>query len=471
MSQRSGAAVRADVVVIGAGLAGLAAARTLETAGCRVCVVEARHRVGGRTLSARFGDGAVAELGGQFVGPGQEAILSLSAELGLRTFRTFDSGQHLVELVRGNGKPKLGVFPGVFATAGFLRAQAALDRMARTVPLGQPWLAARAKTWDGITMQTWIRRSALSRRARALVTVAVRGVLATEPAEISLLHMLEQIRSAGGLRRLVTTSGGAQQDRFSGGAYELAEAVAAALTDSPMLGHPVRKVTQDDQGVQVMADGLTVHADQAIVAVPAMPAARIEYSPRLPAGREQLLARLPHGTAIKCLARYDAPFWRAAGLSGQVASAIGPVTSTFDSSPPEGSSGVLLGFVVGDSARALWELDKDTARDRVLDCFVRWFGDRARTPREFILQSWTAEEWTGGCYGPHPTPGALTSFGRWLREPHGRISWAGSETAEKWVGCMDGAVTSGYRAAREVLARQAGTNQARRPPDSSDKRA
>jgi monoamine oxidase len=180
---------------------------------------------------------------------------------------------------------------------------------------------------------------------------------------------------------------------------------------------------------------------------------RIDYSPPLPALRDQLTQRMPQGTVIKAMAVYAQPFWREQGLSGQAASMLGPVKSTFDNSPPEGTPGVLLGFVEGRHARELGQLGREERRQAVLDSFKRFFGAEAARAIEYLESPWTDDRWTRGCYAGYMTPGGWTSHGPALREPVGRIHWAGSETATRWIGFMDGAVSAGQRAAREILSR------------------
>src|ERR1700689_4398303 len=163
----------ADVVIVGAGLAGLTAARDLVRAGRSVLVLEARDRVGGRIVSQQIGDGKIAEMGGQYAGPTQDRILALAADLGIATFPTYDTGRKVLHF---NGKrgtysgtiPRIN--PLVLADVG--RAQARLESLARRVPTDAPWTARRALDWDGQTFQTWIRRDAASRAARMLLTLA-----------------------------------------------------------------------------------------------------------------------------------------------------------------------------------------------------------------------------------------------------------------------------------------------------------
>ncbi len=442
----------ADVAVVGAGLAGLVAARDLIAAGRDVAVIEARDRVGGRLLNADLGDGKVVEVGGQWVGPTQHRALALASELGLETFPTHAQGDNVVEIggsmrrYRG-AIPKIN--PAVLVDIG--QAQFRLDRMARGVPTEAPWRAARAEAWDAQTMWTWIRRNTATKAARALLQLAVEAVWAAHPADVSLLHVLFYTRSAGGFDDLVGTEGGAQQDRFVGGSQELALRLASRLGDAVNLSAPVRRIEQRGDSVTVVSDRGTVNARAAIVAIPPTLCARIAYDPPMPALRDQLTQRMAQGSVIKCMAVYERPFWRDAGLSGQATSVEGPVKVVFDNSPPDGSPGVLLGFLEGRQARELGQWTDDARRRAVVGCFERLFGASAAAPEAYFDQVWAQEEFTRGCYGCLMPPGAWVSLGPALREPVGRLHWAGAETATIWNGYMDGAVRSGESAAQAAL--------------------
>jgi monoamine oxidase len=442
-----------DVAVVGAGLAGLVAARDVIAAGRSAVVLEARERVGGRLLNREIGDGKVVEVGGQWAGPTQHRVLALARDLGVDTFPTYADGENLVEL---NGQvrryrgsiPRIN--PAVLADIG--QAQFRLDRMARSVPPEAPWRAPRAEQWDGQTMWSWIRRNTVTHAARALLQLAVEAVWAAHPADVSLLHVLFYTRAAGGFDDLIGTEGGAQQDRFFGGSQELALRLAARLGDVVGLQAPVRSIEHHGEGVRVVSDRGAVDARAAVVAIPPTLCARISYDPPLPALRDQLTQRMAQGSVIKCMAMYDEPFWRSEGLSGQVTSADGPVKVMFDNSPPDGSPGVLLGFLEGRQARELEQWTPEARRVAVVGCFARLFGSRAARPEGYVEQVWAAEEWTRGCYGCLLPPGGWVSFGSALRPPIGRIHWAGAETATTWNGYMDGAVRSGESAASAALA-------------------
>ena len=460
-----------DVAIVGAGLAGLTAARRIVAAGHSVAVLEARQRVGGRLLNEEIGEGKVVEVGGQWIGPTQERITALAAELGIDTFPTHDEGRHLIELggrrtsyTGALTDARLGLLRDLsraispLALTDFEQARFRLDRMARQVPLEEPWMAAKAASWDSQTFATWIARNTHTAAARVLFELATEAVWAAEPGEVSLLHVLFYTHSGGGFDTLLGTDGGAQQDRFLGGSQRLALALAGQLGEERLhLGAPVRRIEHSEDGAVLHADGpggepggLAVRARRAIVAIPPTLAGRIAYDPPLPGRRDQLTQRMPQGTVIKTMAIYERPFWREQGLSGQAASDVGPARVVFDNSPPEGTPGVLLGFLEGRLARQWGARDPGERRAAILAGHARLFGERAARPERFIERVWAEEEWTRGCYGALMGPGGWSEYGRALRAPIGPLHWAGAETATVWNGYMDGAVGSGEEAATAV---------------------
>jgi monoamine oxidase len=446
-----------SVVVVGAGLAGLAAARRLAAEGRDVVVLEARDRVGGRTEGHVLGDGTPIELGGQWIGPTQNRMYDLVEELGLEHFRTHnDDGELLLDLggKQSRVSSRRGATPrlGAFALADLARGLARFDRLANRVSLTEPWATTDAEALDGQTFETWIRRNLRTPTGRAYFRVVCEAVFSAESTDVSLLHALFYTHSGTDLETLISTDRGAQQDRIVGGSIRIAEAMAASLGWRVRLGDPVRTVAQDRAGVTVTTrSGEAVAGSHVIVTLPPTLAGRLEYDPPLPSWRDQLTQRLPAGSVIKTYAVYDEPFWRAAGLNGQVVSDTGPVKVTFDTSPPSGTPGVLMGFVEAGDGRRLARRTPEERREAVLDCFVRYFGDRAAHPREFVERDWMAEEFTRGCYGAHFTPGVWTHYGHALREPVGRVHWAGAECSPVWNGYMEGAVRSGEDAASAVL--------------------
>ncbi len=440
-----------DVVVVGAGLAGLTAARELTGAGLDVQVLEARDRVGGRTLNHSVGERAedVVELGGQWVGPTQLEVMALAEELGLETYPTFTEGKNLFEAKLGKVKRYSGTIPmlGPLVMADYGQAELRLKRLMKKVSAEAPWEAPNATELDGQTFETWIRRAARTRLAREAISMACRAVFAADPADISLLHVLFYATSAGGWDNLLDTDGGAQQDRIVGGSQLISLRMEELLGDRIRLSAPVRMIRTDDDGVIVGE----LRARRVIVAVPPALAGRIEYDPPLPAPRDQLTQRMPMGSVIKTMSIYDEPFWREDGLSGSALSVPGPTQVIFDNTPPNGSPGVLLGFLEGRQARQLGRVTEAERRDAVTGVLARVFGPKAAKPSGYVEKDWSAEPYSRGCYAGVLGPGAWTAHGTWLRDPIDRIHWAGTETATRWMGYFDGAVQSGKRAAAEVL--------------------
>ena len=427
-------------------------------------MLEARDRVGGRTLNHSLGGGKIVEVGGQWLGPTQDHIAALARELGIGTFKTYNNGNYLFY---ENGKltpytptgPFGAVPPDLTADAQLEAVLIKLDSMAQTVPLQAPWTARNALAWDSQTFETFKAANTIGSAAANLLDLGIEAVWACEPRDVSLLHVLFYIHSAGNeqtpgtFERLINTAGGAQESRFVGGSQLISIQAAKQLgRRRVLLSQPVRRIVQSAGGVIVHTDRLTVRGRRAIVTGPPSLTAQILYEPALPPLRAQLLQRFPQGSAIKIEAIYPRPFWRDQGLAGQVTSDTGPIKITFDNSPPDGTPGVLLGFVEGHDARVFCTLSAGERRAQALSCFARYFGQQAASPSGYIEMNWSTEVWTRGCYVGFTPPGVLTDYGPWISAPFERIHWAGAETSDYWNGYMDGAVRSGERAAREALA-------------------
>lgn len=446
------------IVVVGAGLAGLACARALLAAGREVIVLEARDRVGGRIEGGHLSDGTPIELGGQWIGPTQTRMYELVEELGLTHFRTWnDEGKTLIDLggKQSRMKPVKGAVPRLnpFALADLAQGLARFTKAASRVDLDRPWQSPDADDLDGQTFETWIQRNLRTSIGRAYFKTACEAVFSADAKDLSLLHALFYAHSGCDLETLLSTDGGAQQDRIEGGSIQIAQAMAGALGERVRLGDPVRRIEQSDLGVCVeLRSGERVLGERVVVTLPPTLAGRIDYDPPLPSWRDQLTQRLPAGSVIKLYAVYPTPFWRADGLNGQAASDRGPVKVTFDNSPPSGTPGVLMGFMEGNDAREWARRTPGERRDAATECFVRYFGEAARHPIDYVERDWMAEPFSRGCYGAHFTPGVWTAYGPALREPIGRIHWAGAECSPVWNGYMEGAVRSGESAAQDVLA-------------------
>jgi len=447
-----------DAVVVGAGLAGLTAARKLEAAGVSVMVIEARNRVGGRTLSGSIG-GVPVEMGGQWIGPAQHRIGGLAQKLGVETFSTFVPGRTVFyEGGRRVEYEEDGEVPFV-DPASLEEVQevfGALGDLARSVPADAPWMAERAEEFDGQTLEAWRRGRTQNEGARFYFDLAVESLYACEPRDVSLLGVLADIASSGSFAGLFEIEASAEEHRFVGGAQEVSVRLARELEGRVVLGSPVRRIVQEEGAVTVESASVSVRAGAVIVTVPPALRGRIEYAPALPPMHDGLSQRMPMGAVIKCHAVYRTPFWREAGLNGRAESDTGPCTITCDNSSPDGEAGVLTGFILGSDAREWGRRTSGERRNAVLECFARYFGDEALDPLGYAETDWEAEVYSRGGYAGVPIPGMLTDQGPALQDPVGQIYWAGAETASGWNGYMEGAVESGERAAREVLADSAG---------------
>lgn len=457
--------IEVDVAVVGAGFAGLTAALGVKKAGRSVAVIEARDRVGGRVWAHQLGNGEVSERGGTFVGPTQDRILAALKRYGIDTFPTFEDGSNVY--INGGDRstysdtgPTGTAPPDPLILAELVEVIAQLDDMSTSVPVDAPWSAPDAANLDRQTLEDFIQANSASERFRRLVPAATRPIFGAEPGELSLLFVLFYIAASGNeknpgtFERNFDTRAGGQESRIVGGSQMVGYRMADELGRKRIHKRsPVRRIIQRRGHVKVISDRVVVHAKHVIVAIPPALAGRIDYTPALPSERDSLTQRLAQGTLTKVAASYETPFWRAKGLNGQALSTDGLANVTFDDSPADGSPGVIFAFVGGDSSRAFAALDEDGRRTEILAEFATYFGDEALSPTDFFYTQWPEERWSrGGPVGIYP-PGLMTSYGQAIREPIGRIHWAGTETSTYWNGYMDGAIRSGERAALEVVDR------------------
>lgn len=440
----------ADVAIVGAGLAGLSAARVLSSEGIETIVIEADGRVGGRTQTSSVA-GVQVDLGGQWLAPDQHRMHALCDEFGIERFPQFHTGEKLLDV-----DGKITRYPGAIPTMAPHRLvvmQAALsmvDRKMKRVDPSAPWGAKGAERLDAQTVDSWARRHIPSRQVRDVMAVAARVVFGAEPAELSLLHFLAYAHAGGGFLHLAEIEGAAQETRFVEGAQQVALSLADRLGEAIHLDERVLSVRHGGR-VTIETSARSYEVRRAIIALPPHAVERIEFDPPLPEGRRALQQRHAPGQTIKCHVFYDEPFWRNEGMSGEVVATGSPVSVVFDNSPHDGSCGSLLGFSVGAPGRKLGSLPEDERREIVINELVRWFGPRARAVTHYVDKNWAADPWAGGCPVSSPATGTLSAYGQHLREPCGAIHWAGTETSDRWTGYMEGAVLSGERAAAEIL--------------------
>lgn len=487
-----------DVVVVGAGLAGLTAALALQRAGLSVRLLEAAAQAGGRMRRTRLewpGGGTWVDLGGQWVGPTQSRMLALLDRYGLQRFASPHAGETVLQF--GGERCRFSGFfqgfpegqPPAVPRQDWDDAMAALERfnaLAAGLPSdGPPHTAPAAAELDRLSFQDWIEANTHSRFARwyfAYFCRAVGFLGPAEPEQVSLLHVLWGQRCAPQAEHpeeeLIHGGAGALLDHLLAdlppGALRLGEPVLRIVESPPVEGQTGdRSDAEATDAARVPAtasDGDRTPAGQVlvetaaarhpcravIVAMPPSQAGHIAFSPELPEDRLALQRGMAMGRCAKVLIAYASPWWRQQGLSGIAIGDRPTLELCADSSDPRAQTGVLAAFVVGHRHKRWSGLDAAGRRQAVLDDLVAYFGTPAATPLAYREQDWTQEPFVGGAYAAWMPPGLWSHAGEALRRPHGRVHWAGTEAATRWAGFFDGAVRSGEQAAARVLEQLSG---------------
>uniref|UniRef100_A0A8C4ZHP7 Amine oxidase n=1 Tax=Gadus morhua TaxID=8049 RepID=A0A8C4ZHP7_GADMO len=418
-----------DVIVIGAGISGLSAAKLLKESGLNPLVLEARDRVGGRTFTVRNREAKYVDLGGAYVGPTQNRILRLAKEYGIDTYKVNEE-ENLLHHYQGKSHGFKGAFPTMWnplAIMDFNNLFKKMDEMGLEIPREAPWRAPHAEEWDKMSMETLFKKLCWTRTARRFATLFVNANVTSEPHEVSALWFLWYIKQCGGIMRIFSTTNGGQERKFVGGSGQISESMARELGDQVLLQSPVCGI--DQSGVLVAVETLdhrTYMGNYVIVATPPALNLKMHFNPALPPLRNQLINRVPMGSVIKCMVYYKENFWRKMGFCGTmiIEDEESPIGLTLDDTKPDGSVPAIMGFILARKCRRL-------------------------SPIHYEEKNWCEEQYSGGCYTAYYPPGILTQFGRVLREPVDRLFFAGTETATEWSGYMEGAVQSGERAARE----------------------
>lgn len=442
-----------DVVIIGAGASGLTAATRLRNAGLSVAVLEARDRVGGRLWTNNI-DGAMLEIGGQWVSPDQDALIETLAELGLETYSRYRDGDSVYINAIGEHTRFTGeIFPVEASTQREMeRLINVLDALVADIGPREPWAHPMAEELDSITWLQWLTDQTDDVEARDNIALFIAEAMITKPAHaFSALQAILMAASAGSFSHLVDADF-ILDKRVVGGLQQVPLLLAEKLGDDVFLGQPVRRLDWSDAGVTATADGMTVRARHAIVAVPPNLYSRIDFQPALPRRQQQMHQHLSLGLVIKVHAVYETPFWRDAGLSGTAFSPYEIVHESYDNTNHDDPRGTLVGFVSDRKADHMFSLPAEERKRIILTSLSHYYGEQALNPVVYYESDWAAEEWTRGAYAASFDMGGLHRFGADLRTPVGPIHWSCSDLAAEGYQHVDGAIRMGRATADAILA-------------------
>ncbi|XP_041364297.1 probable flavin-containing monoamine oxidase A [Gigantopelta aegis] len=458
-----------DAIVVGAGISGLTAAYHLKQRdpNIRILVLEAKDRVGGRThtVSIKSANGAdVWDLGGQWVSKSQPHIMSLLHELNLETYTQFTEGIKFMQL----GDHKIRTYDADIPSLSMLalfdlhRFMSRVDKMRKCITAEDPWKCKNAKIWDAMTVETY-KNTLWTKGASDTIDACVRCLLGAEPSQVNFLYFLTYLSAAGGLKQLVeATKNTAQEMKVKGGTQQISQKLAAIIDEtSVILKSPVVNIKQEsDRVIVTTTAGGVYQTKRVIITVPPSLLGKIQFEPQLPVFKQDYARRMPLGSTIKIIVTFQTAFWRSNGWSGEVVTSggsstvehcdSGPLCIVYDATSAK-EQPALVAFISARQAVQWSQLNADERKRGVLESLSRFFGPEVFTYLDYIEKDWSREPYSEGGPVGVATTGAMQYFSRSLRQPFGKLHFAGTETATMWCGYMDGAVQSGIRAATEVL--------------------
>lgn len=442
-----------QVMIVGGGFSGIAAAKKLYEAGISFQLLEARDRLGGRTHTKILSENLYVDLGGQWIGPTQDRMYALCEEHGVDYFETYDQGKNVLDL-HGKIRTYSGVIPKMdpisLVNLDWLIKK--IEKLARKIDLQAPWSHPKAKEYDAITLEHFIRKHSKTDACYQVIKVGCETIFAAELNEVSLLHALFYIKSGTSLDCLINIKNGAQQHRVKGGMQRLAEKIATPFIAQIRFNSPVNKIKYSSDGVILYGDDFEIKVLKVILAIPPPLLAHIVFSPLLPILKRQLLDRYPMGHVGKCFMIYEKPFWRKDNFSGQVVSDHNtPFQTMFDCSPSDGSAGIMMAFTIGERAKDFFKLDEASRESEMQQLLVAYFGDESKKSMQYLDFSMTDEIWSKGCYAGLMPTGAWTGFKDAYRSPLDPLFFAGTEAATRWHGYIEGAVLAGEAAADQII--------------------
>lgn len=250
--------------------------------------------------------------------------------------------------------------------------------------------------------------------------------------------------------------------KFKQGACTICERLAKRLgTDRVLLNSPVLRIEQRDGGGVIVTtasiesrDTCTYQAKYVVVALSPTLYSKISWTPQLPQVKSRLSTSMSMGSIIKTNMYWSRAYWREHGFSGTIISHEGPVSYSYDDCGPDSDHYSIMGFVLARHSAAWSRKTREERKQALADQYSQMLGiPELRHPIAYVEKNWDQEEWSGGCYVGVMPPHVLTNWGNGLRETWGCVHFAGTETATKWIGYMDGAIEAGERAAHEVLVR------------------
>ena len=403
-------------IIIGAGLAGLYTAKLLTEKNHKVTVIEARDRVGGRTFTKNKID-----LGGQWVSSQQKRVMKLLSELGIEYFPQFDEGNHIMNF----GKTE--IYDGNISAS----QKNFIEELNKLSNYYESYQTLKTKACD------FLKMNCTDEKTKRMIEWLFKVCICVESDELPFVFWLYFLKSCGGYEKISDIRNGAQEYRIKGGSMSISEKLSKNL--NVHLNEPVRIIFQNASGCIVKTDKNSYKCDKVIVTIPLSFNEKIVYSPPLPPSKTDFIQNTKMGSVIKIVVIYKEPFWRMGGYSGEIISDQPPIFLSYDCSTND-----YYGLVTFVCAKDIPHYSKQ----KILEGFAKYFNDkRALTPLEYHEKNWAEDEYSGGCYF---ATFDVSRRGE-LQKSFGNIHWAGTETANEWMGYMEGALESGERVVNEIF--------------------